>query len=159
MSHWQGSVHCGCRAAPPQLENTRIQQKHNPTTISPARSQHHPGQTPPHLLHTTDAAFDLAVAHGMLRADHPHTSSALCAVRCGCRMTPPHLENSSIQQNQNPQTTCAAQTQHPVQALPQLLQTAEAALGLTVTHGMHRAGHSNTGRALCAVVAELRLYI
>ena len=36
---------------------------------------------------------------------------------------------------------------------------AEAAFDLAVPHGMLRAGHSHTGRALCAVVAECCLLL
>ena len=32
-------------------------------------------------------------------------------------------------------------------------------LTFAVAHGMPRAGHSHTGRAMCTVVAELRLHI
>ena len=53
-----------------------------------------------------------------------------------------------------PQSTCPAQLQHPVQAPPHLLHTAEAAFDLAVA----RAGHSFTGKALCAVVANLRFH-
>ena len=40
---------------------------------------------PPHLLHTAEAVFDLAVAHGMSRAGHTHTGRALCTVVVGER--------------------------------------------------------------------------
>ena len=68
------------------------------------------------------------------------------------------LQHSSAKPHP-PQTTCPAWLQHPVQALPHLLGTPEAVFDLAVAHGMPRAGHSHTGRALCAVVAERRLYI
>ena len=62
--------------------------------------------------------------------------------------------------NAPPQTTCTAPLpQPPVQAPPPLLHTAEAAFDLAVPHGMPRAGHSHTGRALCAVVAECCLLL
>ena len=55
---------------------------------------------------------------------------------------------------QSPHTTCPALLQPPVQTPPHhLLHTAEAALELAVPHGIPRAGHSHTGRALCTVVA------
>ncbi len=57
-----------------------------------------------------------------------------------------------------PQTTCQALLQPPVQAPPHLLHTAEAASDLAVPDGMPRAGHSHTGRALYAVVAECCLH-
>ena len=56
------------------------------------------------------------------------------------------------------QTTCTGLPQHPVQAPPNLLSTAEAAFDLPVAHGMPRAGYTHTGRALCAVVAEHSLH-
>ena len=43
-----------------------------------------PVQAPPPLLHTAEAAFDLAVPCGMPRAGHSHTGRALCAVVNGC---------------------------------------------------------------------------
>ena len=43
-----------------------------------------PVQAPPHLLHASGAAFDLAVPHGMPRAGHSHTGGALCAVAAEC---------------------------------------------------------------------------
>ena len=49
--------------------------------------------------------------------------------------------------------------QPPVQAPPDLFTTAEAAFDLAVAQGMPRAGHSHTGRALCAVVAEWNLHL
>ena len=52
------------------------------------------------------------------------------------------------------QTTCTVLPQPPVQAPPDLLTTAQGAFDLAVAQGMPRAGHSHTGRALCAVVAE-----
>ena len=51
----------------------------SPQTTCPALPQH-PLQAPPRLLHTEDTAFDLAVAHGIPRAVHLHTCSALRAV-------------------------------------------------------------------------------
>ena len=58
------------------------------------------------------------------------------------------------------QTTCtAALRQPPVQAPPDLLTTAQGAFDLAVAKDMPRAGHSHTGRALCAVVAECCLLL
>jgi len=57
------------------------------------------------------------------------------------------------------QTTCTAVPQPPVQAPVDLLTAAqECAFDLAVAQGMPRAGHSHTGRALCAVVAEQSLH-
>jgi len=62
--------------------------------------------------------------------------------------------NLHIPANPQPKpTTCAALPQLPVKAPPNLLSTAEDALGHKVSHGMPRAGYSHTGRALCAVLA------
>ena len=85
-------------------------------------------------------------------------------MRCVCRGLPPPLEISTNRQNRNPQppqtTPCtAALPSPPVQAPPLLLHTAEATFDLAVPHGMPRAGHSHTGRALCAVVAECCLLL
>ena len=56
-------------------------------------------------------------------------------------------------------TTCPALPQPPVQAPPDdLLTTAQGPFDLAVAQGMPRAGHSHTGRALCAVVAEHSLH-
>ena len=61
---------------------------------------------------------------------------------------------------QPPQTTCCqALPLNPVQAPPHLLSTADAAFDLAVLHDMPRAGHSHTGRALCAVVDECCLLL
>ena len=56
-------------------------------------------------------------------------------------------------------TTCTAVPQPPVQAPPDLLTTAQGVFfDLAVAQGMPRAGHSHTGGALCAVVAEHSLH-
>ena len=56
------------------------------------------------------------------------------------------------------EASCTAGPQPPVQAPPDLLTTAQGAFDLAVAQGMPRAGHSHTGGALCAVVAERRLH-
>ena len=57
-----------------------------------------------------------------------------------------------------PEASCIAVPQPPVQAPPDLLTTAQGAFNLAVAEDMPRAaGHSHTGGALCAVVAEHRL--
>ena len=53
-----------------------------------------------------------------------------------------------------PETSCTAVPQPPVHDPPDLLTTAQSAFDLVVAQGMPRAGHTHTGRALCAVVAE-----
>ena len=52
------------------------------------------------------------------------------------------------------QTSCTAVAHSPVKALSDLLTTVQGAFSLAVIQGMPRAGHSHTGGALCAVVAE-----
>ena len=54
-------------------------ESHTPQTTCPARPQHSV-QALPHLLHTAETKFDLAVAHGMSRAGRSLTGRALCAV-------------------------------------------------------------------------------
>ena len=61
---------------------------------------------------------------------------------------------------QPPQNTCGpALWQPPVPAQPHLLRPAKPAFDPTVPHGRPRAGHSHTGRALYAVVAECYLLV
>ena len=73
-------------------------------------------------------------------------------MRCGCRVLPPPLEISTHRQNDNPHKPPLPQP--PVPDASQLLHAAEAAFDLAVPHGMPRAGHSHTGRALCAMDTE-----
>ena len=181
-----------------------------------------PVQAPPHLLHTTETAFDLAVPHSMLRAGHSHNGRALCAVVAECCLLlfnplqtgknriphkPPAQPCRSLQLRPQktccilqrlhlilqcpvacpematptlaglcalwllsaasssgnlhnpakphaPQTTRPALPQPPVQAPPHMLLSTEAALDLTVAHGMPRTNHSHTDWALCAVVVD-----
>ena len=124
-----------------------------PQTTCPALPQP-PVQAPPHLVLAAEAVFDAAVPHCMPRAGHSHTGTVLCAV-----VAKQHLHiclaNSSIQKNRiQPQTTCPARSEHPVQLPPHLLRTAEPALNLAVAHGMLRANQEHTVRSLCAVVFE-----
>ena len=60
---------------------------------------------------------------------------------------------------QPPQTTRPALPQPLVQAPPILLHRTAGVFDLAVPHGMPSAGHSHTGRALCAVVAECCLLL
>ena len=53
-----------------------------------------------------------------------------------------------------PEESCTAVPQPPVQAPADLLTTVQGAFDLAVTQGIPRAGHSYTGGALCAVVAQ-----
>ena len=54
-----------------------------PQTTCPALPQP-PVQSRPHLMHTIDAEFDLAVAHSICRAGHSHTNGVMCAVVAEC---------------------------------------------------------------------------
>ena len=88
----------------------------------------------------------------MPRAGHTHTGRALCAVVAEHSSITEKLQN--LAKPQPSQTTCIAlPQQHPVQAPPLLLHTAEAAIDLAVPNGILRADHTLTGRALYAVVA------
>ena len=86
-----------------------------------------------------------------------HTLAGLCALRL------PSAASSSgnlhrPRKPHPPQTTCSALPQPPVQAPPHLLHTTEAHFDLVVANDMPRAGHSHTGRALCAVFAKQHLH-
>ena len=75
-----------------------------PQTNGPALLQP-PVQAPPHLLSTAEAAFDLAVPHGMPRAGHPHTGRGLCAVVAECCLllwTPPQTGKTATPTNHPP---------------------------------------------------------
>ena len=108
------------------------------------------------MLHTSEAAFDLAVPHGMPRTGHPHTGGALCAVVAECCLL--LWKSSHAGKTATSTNHCPALPQLHVKARPHLIHTAEAAFDLVVPHGMPRAGHPHTGRALCAVVAECCLF-
>ena len=84
LTHWQGSVCCGCRVLPPPLEiSTNHRQNRQHQTTCPVLPQP-PVQSPPYLLHTAEAAFDLAVPQGIPKAGHSHTLRALCAMVAKC---------------------------------------------------------------------------
>ena len=126
-----------------------------PQTTRPALPEY-PVQAPPQLLHTGRTAFDLSVHRLMARARYPHTGRALCTLvdeRClhGCK-TPAFSKTTA------PHTTCSAWPQHPVQAPANPLCDAVATFDLAVAHGMPRAAHSHTCRALCAAVNKQRLH-
>ena len=125
-------------------------------TICPARPQH-PVQAPPHLLHTAEAAFDLAVPHGMLRAGHTHTQAGHCAQWLLSGFSSSGNLQKSSTNPQYPQTTSPALPQHPVQVPPHLLHIAEDSFDFAVPYCMPRDGQSHTGRALCTMVAKRRL--
>ena len=115
-----------------------------------------PVQAPLHLLHTAEAALDLAMPYGMPRTSHLHIGRALRTVVAERRLL--HLKTQESSKTRNPhKTTCPARLQPPVRAPPRLLYVIEPAFELAVACGMLRAGHSHTGRALCTVVAGRRL--
>ena len=91
------------------------------------------------------------------RAGHSHTGRALCAVVAECCLLP--CESSQTGKTATPTTTSPALLQHPAQAPPLQLHTAEAKFDLLVPHYMTRAGQSHTGMPLCAVVAECCLLL
>ena len=109
------------------------------------------------MMLAAESASDLAAPHGMPRAGHPHTGRALWAVVNEWCASSENLHKPA--KTQPLRTTRRARLQPPMQAPPHLLHTAEAALDLAVPHGMPRAGHPRTGRALCAVVAECCLLL
>ena len=129
---------------------------HPPPQTTCTALEQPPVQASTHLLHSAEAAFDLALARGMPRAGHSHTDRALCAVVFECCLL---YKSSQTGKLQPPQTTRPALPQPPVQAPSHLLHTAEAAFDLAVPHGMPRACHSRTGSALCAVVTECCLLL
>ena len=114
-------------------------------------------QAPPDLLTTAQGAFDLVVARGMSRAGHSHTGR-LCAQWLQSIACITEQLQDVTKPEEASQTTCTAVPQPPVKAPRDLLTTAQAAFDLAVAQGMPRAGHSHTGGALCAVVAEHRLH-
>ena len=102
---------------------------------------------------------ELAMAHDMPRAGHSHTGRALCAVvaeQCLRIWKTPAFSKTA---RPTKKYTRPARPPHPVQAPPHLLHTSEAAFELAGAHGMTSAGHSHTGGALCAVVAECCLLL
>ena len=87
-----------------------------------------------------------------------HTLAGLCAQwLLSSTSSPENLHKSSTPQP--PQITCPAKPRYPVEAPSHLLYSADAAFDLEVHHGIPRAGHSHTGRALCAVVADCCLLL
>ena len=58
---------------------------HPPQSTFPAQLQPQV-QAPPHLLHTAEAAFDLALTHGIPKAGHSHAGGTLCTVVAKCHL-------------------------------------------------------------------------
>ena len=73
-----------CALLLPSSISTSVKDPHSakphPHILPAQAGRSTPVQAPPDLLHTAETAFDLAVAYGMSRAIHSHTSRALCAV-------------------------------------------------------------------------------
>ena len=91
------------------LQSAKLQP---PSTTYPARPPQRPVQGPQHLLHTVEAAFELALIHVMSRAGYSHTSRALCPVVVEQRL---HICKSLASAKPHPpQTTCLTWPQHPV---------------------------------------------
>ena len=156
--HWQGSVRRGCRVLHPPLEisiNRQNCNPHKPTAQPCCSPQYRPNHT-----YCTLKRLHLTMQCPMTwpgLGNHP-TLAGLCALWL------PSAASSSGNLHkpakpQPPQTTCPALPQPPVQAVQHLLHIVKAAFDLAVSHGMPRAGHSHTGRALCVVVAECCLLI
>jgi len=149
-------VRCGWQAAPPHLQNFTFEQNHSPLKppVQPGRSTqcrlHHP-------------CFTLQRLHLILQQPMAcpglttHILAGPCALWLASGASTPAAKLKHSAKPQHPQTTCPAQPQHPVEVPAQLLHTAEAAFDLAVAHGMLRSGHSQTGRALCAMVGEQHL--
>ena len=150
-------MHCGWPAAPLQLKNSRKQQNRTPRK-PPAQPCH---STQCRLHHTCCAVqrLHLTLQHPMLFPGlATHTLAGLCALWLPSSASSTKKSQKAAKP-QPLQTTCPALPQHPVQAPPHLLHTAEAAFGPAVPNDMPRAGYPHTGRALCTVVAEQRLNI
>ena len=142
-------MRCSCRVLPPPLLETSTDcQQCNPHK-SPAQPccstqcKPHPTCCSLQRLHLT---LQCPMACPGLAT---HTLAGLCAL-----WLPSSAASSSsgnLHKPVKPQlpqtTTCPALPQHPVQAPPLVLPTAEAALNLTVPLYMLRAGHAHTGRA------------
>ena len=80
-------MHRGCRVLPPPHSSGNLHkpaEPQPPQTTCPAQRQPQ-GQAPPRLLQTAEAAFELAVPHGMPTAGHSHAAGrALCAGVAEC---------------------------------------------------------------------------
>ena len=150
-------MNCGCPLLPPPVDSSTNRQNCNP---------HEPPAQPCcstqcRLCHT---CCTLQRLHLILQCPvacpglATHTLAGLCVL---CLLSSDSTTSGKLQHSvtpHDPQTTCPAKPQYPVQAPPYLLHTAGAAFELAVAHGMPMAGHSPIGRALCAVVAEWCLH-
>ena len=130
---------------------------HPPQTTCPARPQH-PVQTPPNLLRALQGlhlTLQLPIACPGLVT---HTLAGLCTLWLSSSAS----SSGKLQRPakpHRPHSICPVRPQHPMQTSPNLLHTAETVFDLAVAHGMPRAGHSHTGRALCTMVAECCLLL
>ena len=137
----------------PQINKTATATNHlDSPTAAPSAGPSTPSSS------IAEAAFDLVVPMGC-PALAIHTHAGLCALWLqSAASSSGNLHKPA--KPKPPQPPCTAPLpQPPVQAPPPLLHTAEAAFHLAVPHGMPRAGHSHTGRAQCAVVAECCLLL
>ncbi len=106
-----------------------------------------PVQAPLLLLHTAEAAFDLAVPQACQGLANL-TLARLCALWLPSAASSSETLHKQVKP-QPPQTTCTALPQPPVPTPPHLLRPATPTFDLSVHHhGMPRAGPSHTGRAL-----------
>ena len=81
-----------------------------------------------------------------------HTLAGLCVLWLPSKAS----SNEQLKKMAKPHP-CPALPQPPEQAQPHLLHIAEAVFDLAVPHGMFRAGHTHTGRALCTVAGKQHL--
>ena len=133
-------------------------------TATPTSHLHSPAATAPSAGPTTPAAHSRGC---VLPCSAPwpcpglatHTLAGLCALWLVIAAS----SSGNFHKPAKPhpqQTTCTAPLPlPPVQAPSHLLHIVETAFDLAVPHGMSRAGHPRTGRALCAVVAECCLLL
>ena len=152
-------MRCGCRVLPPPLEistNPQNQKPHKPSAQHPCPSP----QCRPHHTCCTQQKLHLTLQCPMTCSGlATHALAGLCALWLSSAASSFGSFHKPAKP-QPPESTCTATLpQPPAQAPPPLLHTAEAAFDFTLPHGMPRAGHSHTGRVLCAVVAECCLLL
>ena len=132
---------------------------HPPQTTFPAMLQppqcslHHACQAPQRLHLTLQCP--MASCPGMATL----TLAGLCVLWLPSTASSSGNHHKPAKPQPPQTTTCLALPQPPAQGPPHLVHNAESVFDLAVPHGMPRAGHSHTGRALCAVVAECCLLL
>ena len=117
-----------------------------------------PVQAPPHLLVTAEAAFDFALPCGMPRAGHSHTGRAVSTVLAECCLRlwkSPQTDRIICPPHKPPAQPCHS----PQIRLHHFFCLLQRRLDLILQGGMPRIGHSHTGRAVSAVLAECCLLL